>query len=258
LSLEEFSKPLSSIYSNSEIEFLYRYLNKELNDMDWKEITNRLLKYEPLDYIVGHTYFYKHKILVNKNVLIPRPETEELIENIFNIYKDKHTFPKKIIEIGTGSGCISIVLKSLFPDAQIIAVDVSKEALEVAKQNATLNNYIIDFIELDFLNSKLWGGLDHDFDLIVSNPPYIPIAEKSTMLKNVLDFEPHVALFVEDTSPLLFYNKIFEFAKSHLTKNGHIFCETSENIQFLNHDFFNIKSLKDWSGNSRFIHATFI
>lgn len=256
--IETFSKLLSSKYSNSEIEFLFRYLSNELKDINWSEITKRLLDNEPVDYIVGHTYFYKHKILVNKNVLIPRPETEELIEIVFNFCKEKQNTPKKIIEIGTGSGCISIVLKSLFPDAQIIAVDISNEALEVAKKNANLNNYIIDFIELDFLNSKLWSQLDNDFDLIISNPPYIPITEKSTMHKNVLDYEPHLALFVEDSSPLLFYDKIFEFAKLHLSKNGNVFCETSENIQYLNHDFFSIKSLKDWSGNRRFIHATFI
>jgi release factor glutamine methyltransferase len=237
---------------------LFRYIQKEIKDINWVDIANRLLNQEPIDYIIEHTYFYKHKIFVNKEVLIPRPETEELIENIFNIYKDKSSQPKKILEVGTGSGCIAIALKSIFPNAEIIALDISKNALDIAHQNAIHNQLEVKFIELNFLDSNLWGNLEVSFDLIVSNPPYIPIAEKSTMLKNVLDFEPHVALFVEDTSPLLFYDKIFEFAKSHLTKKGHIFCETSENIQFLNHDFFNIKSLKDWSGNSRFIHATFI
>ena len=258
MNLEQFSRTLNTIYSDSEIEFLFRYIQKEIKNVNWVDIVNRLLNQEPIDYIIGHTYFYKHKIFVNKEVLIPRPETEELIENIYNFYKDKSSQPKKILEVGTGSGCIAIALKSIFPNAEIIALDISKNALDIAHQNATHNQLEIKFIELNFLDSNLWGKLEGSFDLIVSNPPYIPFSEHQSMSKNVLDFEPHLALFVQDHNPLVFYDKIFEFATSHLAKNGNIFCETSESIQLLNYQSFKITSLKDWSGNNRFIQATFI
>jgi release factor glutamine methyltransferase len=161
---------------------------------------------------------------VNEDVLIPRPETEELVELIIADRGSRLT-DISILDIGTGSGCIPIALKKNLPAAMISAIDISEQALTVAKNNAEDHNTSINFMQMDFLDEEQWKMLPH-FDIIVSNPPYIPENEKDQLAKNVLDHEPHRALFVADNRPLLFYEKIAVFGKTHLKPNGKMYMET--------------------------------
>lgn len=189
----------------------------------------KLLIHTPVQQIVGEAWFYRMKFFVNEHVLIPRPETEELVDLIT---KDSGNFSSdtslKILDIGTGSGCISVALKKNIFTSFVTAMDISKEALEVAKKNATLHQVDINFINLDFLNEDASNSLDV-FDVIVSNPPYIPEAELEKLDINVTSFEPHTALFVPDKTPLIFYEKISSFGKVHLKQGGKIYVETHEN-----------------------------
>jgi release factor glutamine methyltransferase len=186
-------------------------------------LTKDLLLHKPVQYVLGEAWFYEMKFYVTEHVLIPRPETEELVELVASC-----KLPiTSILDIGTGSGCIPITLKKKIPKADITSIDVSENALVVAKQNAVNNNVEIDFKELDFLYESNWNDLDC-YDIIVSNPPYIKQSESTTMHNNVLSFEPHIALFVEDEDALLFYRKIADFGKTHLNALGKIFVEINE------------------------------
>ena len=185
-----------------------------------------LLLHKPIQYVLGEAWFYHMKIKVNEHVLIPRPETEELVEQLIQDRKSKLTDPA-ILDIGTGSGCIPIAIKKNLPASRLTAIDVSKDALALAKENADLHNAHISFTELDFLEEANWSALGL-FDIIISNPPYIPINEKEKLAKHVSDFEPHLALFVPDRSPLIFYQKIAAFGRDHLLPNGKIYLETHE------------------------------
>ena len=191
----------------------------------------KLLKnQQPIQYILGETEFYGLTFKVNENTLIPRPETEELVEWIVN----KEPRPKiqelHILDIGTGSGCIAISLAKNLPKAKVYALDISKEALKIAKQNAELNHVEISFFEEDILNPETFDTEFRKlkFDIIVSNPPYIREEEKQLMKPNVLNNEPHLALFVKDKNPLLFYEAITQFAINNLTNNGMLFFEINE------------------------------
>ena len=192
-----------------------------------------LLLHKPVQYIVGEAWFYKMKLIVNEQVLIPRPETEELVQLVIDHSGKEKIMPSKsgnkisILDIGTGSGCIAIAIKKNLPNAMLHAIDVSKESLLVAKENALLQKADIDFIEIDFLNESNWNQLPK-VDIIISNPPYIPLKEKEILDKNVTQFEPHQALFVKDTAPFIFYEKIAIFGKTHLLNNGTIFVEIHE------------------------------
>jgi release factor glutamine methyltransferase len=185
-----------------------------------------LLLHKPVQYILGEAWFYHMKLKVNEQVLIPRPETEELVEQLIKDRKSKLTDPA-ILDIGTGSGCIPIAIKKNLPASKLTAIDISKGALDLAAENAALHNTSILFTELDFLNEANWPGLGL-FDIIISNPPYIPLYEKEKMADNVTRFEPHLALFVPNDSPLIFYEKIAAFGKDHLLPNGKIYLETHE------------------------------
>lgn len=200
-----------------------------------------LLKKEtPIQYILGETEFYGLLFKVNQNVLIPRPETEELVEWMVSSAKFQvQSSEFKVLDIGTGSGCIAISLAKNLPNAKVYALDVSKEALKIGKQNAELNKVNVEFIEADILKLEDLGlkteasswNLEFknlDFDIIVSNPPYVRNQEKQQMKPNVLDNEPHLALFVEDDNPLLFYKAICEFSKTNLKENGTLFFEINE------------------------------
>lgn len=190
-----------------------------------QSITKDLLQYKPVQYVLGEAWFYEMKFYVNKNVLIPRPETEELVELVASCQLPITS----ILEIGTGSGCIPITLKKKLPNVSITALDVSVHAIAVAKQNAKNLNAQVTFIELDFLNEDNWPVLNC-YDIIVSNPPYIKQSESNTMNQNVLDYEPHIALFVNDDDALIFYKKIALFGKTHLNINGKIFVEINERL----------------------------
>lgn len=215
----------------------------------------QLLTHKPVQQITGETWFYNLPFIINEHVLIPRPETEELVKKIL----DENTGNISIIDIGSGSGCISIALKKNLPNASVTSVDVSKEALLTARQNAEANETEINFIALDFLNTNEWQHLS-EYDIIVSNPPYIPLTEKEQMDKNVTEHEPHSALFVPDTNPLLFYKAIAEFARTHLKHQGKIYVETHADYAIQVAAVFQEHSnstqvLKDISGKQRIVAA---
>ncbi len=230
---------------------------------DFLSIKERLLKGEPIQYITGFAWFYGLKFKVNPNVLIPRPETEELVEWVLQTVGKRQNV--RILDIGTGSGCIPVTLKIKNPSLNVSAVDVSEGALITASRNAYRNNCDVEFKKLDILEEKTWSELGQ-FDIIVSNPPYIPTKEKALMAQNVLAFEPELALFVEDDNALIFYEKIAEFAKKHVYTEGglnNLFFECNqynavEVVQLLaQKGFKNIELRQDMSGNDRMIRATY-
>ena len=259
-----------------------------------KIIIKRLQKEEPIQYILGKTEFYGLPFMVDENTLIPRPETEELVAWIVKEVQEKRIKNKDVItninkkslsilDIGTGSGCIPISLSKNLENVFISAIDISKKALKIAEQNAVLNNAYINFIEMDILKSdslnviankmkqsqnkkeiispKILGD-DMKFDIIVSNPPYVRELEKVEIKNNVLENEPHLALFVDDENPLVFYKKIANLAKQHLSKNGLLFFEINqylgtETIKMLaQKGFTGIHLKKDLFGNDRMIKAS--
>ncbi len=193
-----------------------------------KQYIERLLKHEPVQYVLNESWFCGQKFYVDRNVLIPRPETEELVEWIVRDSKEKDS-KLKILDIGTGSGCIPVSLKTKLPAAEVWSCDISSGAITIAKKNAALVNADIHFLELDFLNKEEWDKLSA-FDIIVSNPPYVPENDKGQMQSNVLHYEPATALFVPDNDPLIFYKAIAEFGKSHLGKSGCIYTEIHEGL----------------------------
>lgn len=234
--------------------------NFELSDAEvekWNIILADLQQEKPIQYITGEAWFYGLKFEVNENTLIPRPETEELVEWIIESQKSKVESQKlEILDIGTGTGCIPISLKANLPQANVSAIDVSQQALEVAKRNAISNKVEINFIQTNILEVE---DLNQYFDIIVSNPPYVRNLEKEEIKKNVLDYEPHLALFVEDTDALLFYRKIAQLALKNLAPNGLLFFEINqylgkETVELLeNLGFKNIELKKDIYGNDRMI-----
>jgi len=189
----------------------------------------RLLQHEPVQYVLNEARFYKMNFYVNKDVLIPRPETEELVEWIINDVRETANTrgSLNILDIGSGSGCIPIAIKKQIPSAEIISIDISESALQVARKNALDHLTKVEFVKLDFLNENEWHILPQ-FDIIVSNPPYIPAKEKMKLDKNVVNHEPHQALFVGDDDPFIFYKKIAGFAGLHLAPMGKIYVETHE------------------------------
>lgn len=216
-----------------------------------------LLKSKPIQYIIGETEFCDLKFKVNENVLIPRPETSEMVGIIANSHQQSAV--SKILDIGTGSGCIAISLAKAFPKSQVYAMDISEEALKVAKENAINNNVNVTFIQDDIL-TPTQTLTQTEFDIIVSNPPYVRELEKSEMCDNVLKWEPHNALFVSDDDPLIFYRKILEFASTHLNDNGEVWFEINE---FLGKEmtslcrrfgFSDVKIFKDFRDKERFMN----
>lgn len=218
----------------------------------------KLKQHVPIQYILGKADFYGMKFLVNEHVLIPRPETEELVDLIIKENKGKKI---SILDIGTGSGCIAIALKKHIPDASVTALDVSESALNVAKQNAELNKVEINFIHGDILSPELNLG-NSCYDIVVSNPPYIATAEKASMEKNVLDHEPHLALFVDDTDPLLFYKAISQKALNCLKKEAELFFEinaalgSEAKLVLEERGFKNVCLLKDLNNKNRILRGT--
>ncbi|URM37002.1 peptide chain release factor N(5)-glutamine methyltransferase [Flavobacterium anhuiense] len=272
----QFIKELSPFYDAYEAEsFFYliledKYqlrqidlaLNHELvfDEKDfaiWNELLNQLKKEVPIQYLLGKTNFYGLDFEVNENVLIPRPETEELVEWIINENASPDKNKKiRILDIGTGTGCIAISLAKNLPNAEVFGVDVSKKAIETAKRNAIRNDVDVTFMFLDILETEEFTC---QFDIIVSNPPYVRNLEKVEIKKNVLDYEPHLALFVEDSDPLIFYRKIASLAQNGLLKNGKLYFEINqylgkEMIDLLESmSFQNVELRKDIYDNDRMI-----
>ena len=239
--------------------------NFELSEAEvekWNAILAQLQQDKPIQYITGEAWFYGLKFEVNENTLIPRPETEELVEWILNSSITQHPSPNIILDIGTGTGCIPIALKANLPQANISAIDVSEKAIEVAKRNAELNKVEVNFIQANILEVEDLSQLPSSYNIIVSNPPYVRNLEKQEIKKNVLDYEPHLALFVEDTDALLFYRKIAQLAIKNLSPNGLLFFEINqylgkETVELLeNLGFKNIELKKDIYGNDRMVKCS--
>jgi release factor glutamine methyltransferase len=221
----------------------------------------RLLRNEPLQYILGIAYFLNLTFEVNSSVLIPRPETEELVTLVLKSLNEQTTDKEiHILDIGTGSGCIAIALKHLLPNSKVTAIDISEDALKVAARNARKNNVEVSFIKLNILDSAYWEILP-DFDVIISNPPYITDSEKRLMQKNVLDHEPELALFVPNEDPLRFYKAITVFSKERLKRNGQLWFEINEVFGrevlslFDDTTFQNKAIVADINGKDRFTYA---
>lgn len=242
---------------------------KQFDDLTINQLDNtlqQLLQNKPVQYVLGEAWFYKMKLKVNEHVLIPRPETEELVEWVVEEIRNKkleignkEVEHFSILDIGTGSGCIAIALKKELSGADIFAIDVSEDALDVAKENAEAHDTKINFLQLDFLNEEIWPS-PKLFDIIISNPPYIPENEKGKLAKHVVDHEPHLALFVNDENPLIFYQKIAAFADKKLKEKGKIFVEVHEDYsneaqQIFAEKEFKTEIKKDIYGRERMIRA---
>jgi len=238
-----------------------------------ENIIEELKKYRPIQYILGETEFYGLKFKVNENVLIPRPETEELVERALSFARHcedevRSNLPRgvkstgcRVLDIGTGSGCIAVSLAKFLPEAEVYASDISEGALEVASANARNNQVTVQFFQHDIFK-YLPGNLPDKWDVIVSNPPYVTQGEKENMSKNVLDFEPHQALFVPQERPLFFYERIAEIARIRLKENGKLFFETSaihgkEVAEMLKEKgFTDVRLFRDIEGRDRILVAT--
>lgn len=221
------------------------------------ESLDELLKWKPVQHIIGDTIFHNCIIHVNKDVLVPRPETEELVSTILNEHKNKSQ-EITILDIGTGSGCIAIALKKKLPAAEVHAADISEKALSVAEKNASENCTEIVFHRIDILDDSTFIS-GKTFNIIVSNPPYVRESEKKLMKRNVLDFEPSLALFVTDQQPLLFYDAIARFAGKNLKKRGSLYLEINEALAdetallFQKANFTDVLTNADLSGKPRFL-----
>ena len=271
-----FKSELSELYTEAESAQLYsvflyektgfdrfqqrRFAHQELlisDEEELKEIIEELKTGKPYQQILGHTEFYGKKFFVDENVLIPRPETEELVElakiEIQNLKSKIQNL--KLLDIGTGSGIIPITLKKHFPNAEISAIDISEKALEIAQKNADFHKKEINFIQADFLNTEL----TEKYDIIISNPPYIGIEENIEIEDSVKGFEPNIALFSPTSDALIFYKKIAKDGEKYLNENGMIFLEINQKLGKETLELFSNYSesrlIKDLSGNDRFVFA---
>ncbi|HLS11681.1 MAG TPA: peptide chain release factor N(5)-glutamine methyltransferase [Flavobacteriaceae bacterium] len=258
---QEFYNRLQAIYPKTEIAGMYGILLEDCMGISRVEaalraheiipdseldqlhrVLDRLSKQEPIQYILGKTSFYGLSLNVSPATLIPRPETEELVSWILSDL-DAKTTKVKGVDIGTGSGCIALALKNNLANAEITAVDVSKEALEVVRQNVKELGLPMEVLQLDILKNSL---PKEGLDFIVSNPPYVCETEKSEMRANVLDYEPDLALFVEDSNPLIFYDRILDVAKESVKEEGSVYFEINERFA---EDIIKLAKEKGWKNN---------
>jgi release factor glutamine methyltransferase len=231
----------------------------EKQEAQYEQATLELLQARPLQYVTGTAWFMGREFMVNESVLIPRPETEELVQWILDYWKSRDE-QIKILDIGAGSGDIPISLKLALIQAEVVSCDISTDALKVARQNANKLQADIQLIELDFLDASQHNKLPV-YDVIVSNPPYIPLSEKTRMHVNVTGHEPGIALFVPDDDPLLFYRAIARFGIAHLNDDGYIYCELDAahaaacKALFEDNGYRNVEIRKDMHGNWRLLKA---
>lgn len=240
MEIDNFIYYLFHFYHNYSRINLLENKEEEIEEMSvqrFSKALEQLKKFTPIQYIIGETEFYNLKIKVNKQVLIPRQETEELVQWITK----EEGNALSILDIGTGSACIAIALKKNMQETKVMAIDVSEEALILARENALLNKVSILFEQKDILKE----GLSAKYDVIVSNPPYVLRSEMEQMQKNVLDYEPHLALFVEDDDPLLFYKRIADLGKIHLNSGGKLYFEINEAYGKALSDLLKEKGYKD-------------
>ena len=249
---------LEYVTSISKIEYILQK-EEEISEeklIELKFILEELTKNKPIQYITKNAYFYGLNFYVNEKVLIPRQETNELVDWV--LMSVTHSKPIKILDIGTGSGCIAITLKKNLPLSEVFAIDISNEAIQIAQKNANDNEVEINFLQKNILEIN---DLKSNFDIIISNPPYVRELEKLEMAPNVLDNEPHLALFVPDNNPLLFYEKITEIALKNLTEDGMLFFEINQYLSeetkkmIENKGFKNVTLRKDLQENYRMILA---
>jgi len=270
--LKYLQKQLAAEYTNGEISILNNIIIRKIASIElttilqkeefrltdkqfdkFKRIVARLQKHEPIQYILREGNFYGMDFFVNKNVMIPRPETEELVEWVLHDNKSG-----SVLDIGTGSGCIAITLAKKRPELQVWALDSSSQAISVAHKNAKLFKVNIHFLKQDILQIP---HFKQKWDIIVSNPPYIPTKEQKMLHKSVKDFEPHSALFVADDTPVIFYEKIIQFAKNQLSTNGKIYFEIHKDFGneikklLKTNGFKNIILKKDISGHDRMVYG---
>lgn len=274
----ELIKKLHSLYTNAEAKAVASLVIEKISDMpasaqhslEKKELAlpefekinsyeKELLTGRPVQYVLGEAWFLDKKFYVNESVLIPRPETEELVLWVKHFVAQHKMEAPSLLDVGTGSGCIPISLCRLIPEAKITAIDISKKALEVAMGNAATHKVDIQWGACDFLNRASWPAMD-PYDIIVSNPPYIPEKEKQKMDANVVDWEPSEALFTPDNHPFIFYEALEAFSHTHLKRGGAIFMEGHQDyIQqvaaLFNADLFQVTTRKDIHGNERLVCA---
>lgn len=271
--IEHIKQALATYYPESEISGFVRYILEHITKRSYHQLLlsdihfsegqtkviqqyiERLQQYEPIQYIIGETEFFGLPFYVNKHTLIPRPETEELVELVL---KENTQYQPSILDVGTGSGCIAIALAKHIPNAKVTTWDFSKGAIEIANKNANLNKVQVKFDQVDVLGEY---PTDQKYDIIVSNPPYILDSEKAEMEKNVLDYEPHSALFVPNNKALLFYERITDIGLELLTENGKLYFEINrakgqETVEMLaSKGYYDIELLKDLSKNDRMVSA---
>jgi release factor glutamine methyltransferase len=291
----QLSNSLSSLYEKAEADAIANLVVESVTKRQWKKIkeqelsahdvTNmqtieqQLLSHRPVQYVLNEAWFYGLQFQVNESVLIPRPETEDLVDWIVKEVRSKRHEVRSIrkavennpdilplssylsiLDIGTGSGCIPISIKKNIPLAKVSAIDVCSEALHTAMNNSIVHETDIDFHLLDFLDEGKWDQLGK-YDIIISNPPYIKSSESKVMSEHILQYEPHKALFVPDDDALLFYRKIADFASLHLQPNGAVYVEINQQLGqetvdlFLQKGFATVELRKDMSGNERFVKA---
>jgi len=263
-----FLDKLQLLYDKEEASHIFMIyvedkLNFDLSSQVEIELTTEILsdleqlkKGQPIQHITGKAFFYNDFFFVSENTLIPRPETEELVELIRNDYAQNQDI--SMIDLGTGTGCIPISLAKLFTNAKVSALDISENALKIAQLNAETLKVNINFYQNNLLEDI---QLNQKFDVIISNPPYIRNLEKEEMHQNVLNFEPHLALFVENDDALIFYERVIDFAKNHLKENGKIYCEINQYLgeetkQLFQKFYQNVIIHKDISGNDRMLSAS--
>lgn len=275
-----FKEELHDFYDEREVKSFVNLVMQEFTGLDYTQLLisndktvsesvmlkikfaiNDLKVYKPVQYILGKTIFYDLEFIVNASVLIPRPETEELVHWIISDNKNNLNFID-IIDIGTGSGCIPVALKSNLSLSNVYGIDISKDALKVAELNAMKNQVNINYKQIDIFDTEKWSKLPL-FDVIVSNPPYVCESEKELMQANVLNYEPHLALFVDNDNPLIYYNIIADFAKEKLKLEGCLYFEINEGLAYQTIELLETKGFskseikKDMQGKNRFIKSVY-
>lgn len=258
---KKWEQALVPIYGERESQSMWRWYIEDKRDVGlFEQDLARLKTNYPIQYLLGYTWFYGRKLIVNEHTLIPRPETEELVYRILEENSNKRTL--RVLDIGTGTGCIALTLAIEQPDWKITGVDVSAEALKIAQQNSEVHNTTIQWGITDILEWEKYHLLNESYELIVSNPPYIAYEEKTRMDKNVVNYEPHKALFTSDKDGLEFYEAIAACAAENLTDGGQLFLELHEGnstaIESLfrkYHSYSDIKVTKDMQGKFRILQA---